>query len=229
MSFDDFKLILDKIPPKSTMSFAGFSEPTINPWLGDMLNEAYKRGFEIMLLTTLFGMTIEKYNDIKDLQYAHFSIHLPDSNNKSDIEVTSDYLEVLEYVINSPPKGNFLFCHHSGDVHPKIKHLINHSYLLEIHDRSGNLDADDVEVRHCYKSGNIACGHRFLNGNSGLILPNGDVQVCCSDFGLENTLGNIFTDSWDDLFQSDKYKEIVYNNSNGLDSICRKCELAYTK
>jgi hypothetical protein len=31
------------------------------------------------------------------------------------------------------------------------------------------------------------------------MLPNGDVSLCCMDYGLENILGNLFTQSYEEI------------------------------
>lgn len=226
LSFDNFKLALSKLPNNSTICFAGFSEPCVNPSIIDMIKYSFSRGHSVMLLTTLIGLTIESYNEIKDFTYDHFSIHLPDNKLKTNINITNDYLDLLTHIINNPPNGTFLCNHHYGDLHESIKHIIPYSYLLDIHDRSGNLEYDDTNVHHCYKSGSIKCGHRFLNGNSGLLLPNGDIELCCNSWSLNNTLGNIFNQSWEEIMNSETYKNICFNNVNNIDSICRKCEIA---
>jgi len=226
LSFENFKFALSKLPPHSTISFAGFSEPTSNPEWVEMVLYAHEQCHEVMLLTTLFGMTQSDFERIRHIPWGHFSIHLPDSDGKSDIQITEQYIELLEYIMNNPPNGVFLYNHHSGDVTQEIKHLIPHSHLLEINSRADNLDCDDENVKHCYKTGQIVCGHRFLNGNSGLMLPNGDIQLCCSDFGLEYKLGNLLTDSWQDIQNSRVIKNVILDNDNGNDTVCRRCWLA---
>jgi hypothetical protein len=45
------------------------------------------------------------------------------------------------------------------------------------------------------------------------MLPNGDVYVCCHDFGLTQCIGNLGQDRWQDL-------------KRGPIPLCRKCEFA---
>ena len=62
------------------------------------------------------------------------------------------------------------------------------------------------------------------------ILWNGDITLCCmSPYKHEATLGNINEDTFDNIFKSDKYREIVKNviylKNSPKDFICRRCEV----
>lgn len=225
LSLEDFKTAVGKLPPDSTIAFAGFSEPVLASNFIDMLLYVHEKKMRLMLLTTLVGLSIDAYDIIRHLEFDHLSIHLPDKASKTVINITDEYLELLEYVVKNPPKGTFLLCEHSLPLHDKIAHLIDDSLLLNIHDRSGNVETKD-EILHCHHIGNIKCGHRFLDGNSGILLPNGDIELCCSSWGLEATLGNILTQSWEEIMDSPVYHKVCKGNQNGEETICRKCYLA---
>jgi len=225
LSLENFKIAILKLKEPSVIAFAGFSEPSSNKDIADMAKFASEQGHELMIMTTLYCLSKEQYDEFRQLNWSHFSVHVLDEDNKSDIKITDKYLDILKYVYDNPIP-NIIYCHHSGDVAQEIKHLIPHSYLLEINSRADNLDCDDENVNRCYKSGRLVCGHRFLNGNSGLMLPSGDIQLCCSDFGLNYKLGNLLTDSWEDIQNSRVIKDVILDNANGNDTICRKCWLA---
>jgi hypothetical protein len=80
---------------------------------------------------------------IKDIEYAHFSIHLPDDMGKTKLAITPEYIELLKYVVANPPKGVFLFNHHIGNVHPDIRDIVEFSHVLTINDRAGKLNIED--------------------------------------------------------------------------------------
>lgn len=45
-----------------------------------------------------------------------------------------------------------------------------------------------------------------------VVLPSGDVVLCCMDYGLKHIIGNLLTTKWDDLKRDEQYE------------ICNKCE-----
>ena len=47
-----------------------------------------------------------------------------------------------------------------------------------------------------------------------VVLPNGDVSLCCMDYGLKHIIGNIFEQSYD---------EVVPKN-NSCFNLCKFCE-----
>jgi radical SAM protein with 4Fe4S-binding SPASM domain len=60
-----------------------------------------------------------------------------------------------------------------------------------------------------------------------VLLPNGDVQLCCMDYGLEHKIGNLLTMSYNDLFTSDEYRRIESGlEDDSIDILCRTCKEA---
>jgi sulfatase maturation enzyme AslB (radical SAM superfamily) len=229
LSLDNFKLVIDKMPIDSTISFAGFSEPCINPDWVEMVWYAKSKGHRILFSTTLVGMTIDTYNQIKHIQFDYFSVHLPDNNGKTTVPMTQQYKELLEYVCKNPINGIYKFHHHFGDLHNEIKHLIYQSEKAMIYDRAGKIEVQD-EVKSSSLKGNIKCGHKFMfdyPDGGALLLPNGMCVLCCSDFGLQHVLGNLFTQSWQEIVESEEMKKVQAGLlDDSQDILCRQCYLA---
>ena len=83
LSMDNFKKSVDKLPTQVRVTFAGFTEPWLNPKATDMLLYADQEGHPISVFTTGIGMKLEDVDRIKDVQYAGnpnggFVLHLPD-------------------------------------------------------------------------------------------------------------------------------------------------------
>ncbi len=58
-----------------------------------------------------------------------------------------------------------------------------------------------------------------------VLLPNGDVVLCCMDYGMKHILGNLLSSDYNSLFSSKEFlfvKEGLKNDS--LDILCRYCE-----
>jgi radical SAM protein with 4Fe4S-binding SPASM domain len=61
-----------------------------------------------------------------------------------------------------------------------------------------------------------------------VLLPNGAVQSCCCDYGLENTFGNLLTDEYEDLFVSEGYVKMKKAMASEDDHVlCRTCKEVY--
>ena len=52
------------------------------------------------------------------------------------------------------------------------------------------------------------------------MLPDGGVQLCCQDYGLEEPIGNLLHMPYPSLFETKRFKEIMA----GKASICQRCD-----
>ena len=60
-----------------------------------------------------------------------------------------------------------------------------------------------------------------------IILPIGDVALCCKDWSMEYILGNLLECTFEELRQSKTYKEVTQKKESENDDIlCRNCEFA---
>ncbi|MCL2185404.1 MAG: hypothetical protein FWB86_06085 [Treponema sp.] len=157
MSFNTFKTCINKLPAKMEISFAGFSEPFVNPECADFIIYAYNKGHKITLNTTLIGITDKTLEDLKSITFADIILHLPDKSRNSNIDVTSDYLDILKKFCKDhwwnvkDIKECRNFSVHGGDVDDTVKkvlleagintdNVINRHQLL--HRRGGNIKID---------------------------------------------------------------------------------------
>jgi hypothetical protein len=211
LSFENFKLAIDKLPLSSTVCFSGFSEPFTNQQTINMILYAFQKGCHVSIFTTLIGMSLEQYKQLQKYNYKYFSIHLPDNGDKSVFPINQKYIDLLQYVNTNRPLGTFIFNRHGENVHDNIKHIIQQSSPIDINNRAGNINLG--KTYHCDK--NVHCGHSFLFSYSDggcVLLPDGRVISCCNDFGLEYCFGNLFVQSWDEIKGNIK--------ATGL---CKKC------
>jgi hypothetical protein len=56
-----------------------------------------------------------------------------------------------------------------------------------------------------------------------ICLPNGDVVVCCQDFGLDHVLGNLVRQSWADIAGGPAVVRLRELMKSG-ECLCRRCE-----
>jgi len=197
LSLSNFILAIDKLPENSKVTFSAFNEPFQNPEAVDMILYAHSKGHEISVNSTLMGLNIEKYEQIRTLGMVNFGVHLPDNSGKTVVNITYEYKELLKYIICNPPPY-MKFNHHAADIHSEIKEIVPVSYRLLIHNRCGLLQEGQADYHPKMKR----CGHEFLFTNDrggGVLLPNGDCVTCCHAFNLAGYLGNLFTQTWEEI------------------------------
>ena len=190
-------------------------EPFTNKNCADMILYAAMKGFPLALYTTLQGATMEDYEKLKWIQYEVVTIHLPEKG--SNFKITDEYLEVLD----AWDCDNYS-CH--GEIDDRVRpHIKQRNLITFMHDRAGNVEGrphksiDPNRSLYCITSG-TAMDHNVL-------LPNGDVLVCCMDYGMTGVFGNLFEQSYDEVIHSDTANRMRETLNKG-ESICRHCSNA---
>jgi hypothetical protein len=229
MAFDDFKTYVQKVPRHVVLHFTGFAEAFLNPSCMDMVEYAARRGHPIYLSTTLTGMTLEDARRLSRLTYYEFQIHLPSAGKLMNLAVDDRYLSVLSELVTA---GVITDSHFHGDeVHPVVgawlrEHGIEFSGI-SIQDRAGNLDTTEVAARvknpittAASPTGRLRCDRIYQN----VLLPNGDVVLCCMDWSAEHVLGNLRRDRFEDLHRSEGFRRVRRGMKDpGTKVLCRTC------
>ena len=239
MTVETLGKCLDKVPQDITstggqrvrIEFSGFCEPYANPHCTDLINLVYDKGFRnITLYTTFRGMKMSDFERIKHIPFAFVSVHLPDEEGLAKIPIHSEYFELLENVINTWEVGFFAY----GKTNQKVMDFImtkeptaltgKFNWVLDVHSRAGNLDINPVRR----KTGHIKCSALpNMEFNRNILLPNGDVSMCCMDFSLQHIVGNLVRDDYYDLYKSEAHNKIVAGMYvDEMNSMCRICDYA---
>ena len=226
MSFSTFVKILKTIPKNVLIRFSAFSEPFLNPECGKMMKYASDNGYDLELFSTLVGMTSDDVNILKKINLKYFVIHLADNEKYAKI-APKQHNEILKQIISSSIKNiNFMSM---GTISDETKKIIGVDVKPSVMvDWAGHIEFGEKTKRI---SGPIMCSMNqttFKNDDiPPIILPNGDALLCCKDWSMDYVLGNLIDGSYEDLFQSKAYKEVVRKmGSENEDIICRNCEFA---
>lgn len=226
LSFEDFKIVLDKVQAGATISFCGMSEPFHNKSCADMICYAYEKGYKIALLTTLVGMTKEDFHKIKDVRFDSFVLHIPDAEGHSHFDITDEYLEVL-LLVNEQIDIDYYSCH--GTVSPIVENMLNKEKYagISLGDRAGNLDIKKNIKKGNIKQGIIACYHGSeaqIGGWAPVMFPDGSLVLCCQDYGMKHVLGNLITQSWSEICEGEEYRKFEEGlKDETIDILCRNC------
>lgn len=230
MSLETFKTCLHKIPKENALiSFAGFTEPFGNPQAVDMILYASQQGYEVDLFTTLQGLSIKDFYKIAEIPFSFVDIHIPDKEKHAYIPKTKEYMELLKIVLDYKCKNGkpFVSCGSSqGCPDEEIMKLIDGRIKISsaLNDRGGNLENECLSTKH----GNL--GHtyctRSYNLSGSILLPDGSLALCCSDFGLKHIIGNLKEKTFEEIMQDKpilKIKEMMKNIKEEDDILCKNC------
>lgn len=221
MSDSTFKKCLAKIPYNVHIYFAGMAEPFMNYNTPDWIQICDIRGYELGIYTTCYLLGLKDAIDLSKIKFHQFCIHLPDANGLMKFKVTDEYLQVLQQCMKIP-NHNFICI---GEVHPEVKKITG-----PVPDSSPGLFSRAGNLKHLAiqpKKGKLKCSAMSEKMDHNVLLPNGDVLICCQDYSQQHVIGNLLEMDYEDLFKSEEYNKIKQGledeNSN---IICRRCEVA---
>ena len=244
MSLEKFKKAIDKVPQEITIIFSGFTEPFLNKDCVEMILYAHEKGHKIAIFTTGIGMSIQDFDRIKHIPFSSgpenpilsykgepmynggFTLHIPDNELYAKHPITNNYIKLLEHINNefNNVQGIRVVC--MGTVHDKIKHIFPGAQNIDLWARANNL-TKEIELKselkqlvdkNLWKSayrgeGPTTCGlDEKLYHN--VLLPNGDLSLCCMDYNLEHILGNLYEQEYEDIIPE----------LNTPFNLCRYCE-----
>jgi hypothetical protein len=234
LSLDNFKTIVDKLPEYVTIDFSGFAEPFLNQDCTEMLRYTLEKGRPVNIYTSLAGMTKDTADTVCEIIKKHndkiysIVIHLPDANNymrgwKKTEEWEYAFYKFFELYKERKPAGfRYMTMDRKNRVHPDIPVSIVKKIgfrQTRIISRAGN-----VIMREKSRGieNPVLCKRSiFLDRN--VLLPNGDVVLCCMDYGMKHILGNLLREDYEEI----RSKNPVYalNSLFGANrTLCKSCE-----
>ncbi|MBF0448662.1 MAG: SPASM domain-containing protein [Magnetococcales bacterium] len=224
MDLTDFIRCLESVPSEVQVYFAGYAEPWLNPACLDMVTHTARKGHALAVTTTLVGMSPADILALEKIERLELAIHLPAVGERWEVLVDTGYLNTLNTLLESPLAKGATFRFHGRKLHPRIQYQLGSQRAVPISltDRAGNITVTD-HFKPVRKFGVIGCNRIYRN----VLLPNGDVALCCMDYDLSTILGNLLTDGYEALFTSEPFKTVLESMKNSnIDSLCRHCEYA---
>jgi len=231
MTLEDFQRRIETVPRDVRITFSGFVEPWLNKHCSDMVLYAHERGHPVSVFTTGIGMSVKDIERIAHVPYAGepnggFTFHLPDSELLAKHPITPGYIRLCEWIRDHGHRiQNFQLMSMGAQVHPEVQHCFDQKFVVgQMWDRAGNLSREAIlkpelmNMRHRWNriqhtDGPRTCGC-VENLYHNVLLPNGDVSLCCMDYGLDNIIGNLDRDTY----------EHVIPEANTCYDICTRCE-----
>lgn len=221
LTVEAFKAILAKVPRHVRIEFSGMAEPFLCPDCTEMILLAHQRGHEISVFTTGTGLSPADVERIKGLPFKRFVVHLPDMEGHARIDVSDGYLDTLRAIDRTPIRGREFMT--MGTLPKAVRKVVGKVKPTRMMSRAGNVPGIECPER---LTGAIRCrSGDALNHN--VLLPNGDVVLCCMDYGLRHILGNLTRDDYAAIFKGGEIAQIkAALNDDSADILCRYCENA---
>lgn len=224
MSVNTLMDILHHVPADRVgIDFSGYADACLHPEFIYYFNTAVELGFTVSLFTTFERLKKTDYDILKTIPFETLSVHLPDSAEMIHLKWTDDYLAIMHALVDDPPKCQF----HDrmvvkGPLHPDLAFL-EPVRVQHIQPRASNVRADlsTHEQPHNFP---VQCS-RGANLRQNVVLPNGDVYLCCCDWGLSEKIGNLKTQTFDEL-EPARQKILERQKRPDEKLLCQKCEFA---
>ncbi len=233
MSLELFRSCVDKLPADVDVHFSGFAEPWLNPHASDMLLYAHSRGHKVEVFSTLRGMTVTDIYRMRNVELSGLGlcVHLPDADGLMRLRIDSDYLlslrkvQAMDEVFTQAVQFMCI-----GRLHPVVADCIEQHEVRypKVISRAGNVEvAGYGMIAVPAKVGAIRCSRNKI-GQQPVLLPNGDLYLCCCDYGLKHKMGNLLrARTFDEIWHGPDYiRFLQLLNRNESDLLCRRCEAA---
>jgi radical SAM protein with 4Fe4S-binding SPASM domain len=243
MRLEDFKTMIDKVPLNVRLDFSGQAEPWVNPACTDMFEYAMQKGFKTAIFTTLYnwdedtvhrmGELLVKYADQIEILKFHFPDEAGNMKGWKHSEAWEYAYIGLTTILGHTGIYSEAMAMSDHGVHPAIRHLpgigMSHSWSVAAHDRAGTLDTDKVKAQPVKfgpkHTGPIKCSKtEYYNQN--VLLPNGEVAICCMDYAKKHIVGNLLEHSYEKIFTSPGMQYLLEQNAKTgytNNTLCRSC------
>jgi hypothetical protein len=160
-------------------------------------------------------------------------LHLPDANGNMKGWKNSDEWQHAAAVIshtNVPCGIGAMTMDKSGLVHPDLQPMVGQLQGWVGHTRADSLPveqigAQDISITPRNEFRLTCKSTPFYDRN--VLLPNGDVVLCCMDYNLKHIIGNLLKESYKDIFLGQPLMDLIeINEEPGFNkcSICKSCE-----
>ena len=212
MFIELFMKTLYKVKDYKQITFSGMGEPMLHPDFNRFMWQAKSAGFDVLVITNGSKLTVDKFRYLNDL-----GVNIRISwYNKKEQRVILDEIFKLKRKI----KVNIHYT-------PLLPGQIDSVQLIE--DYKDKADLLEIWTPHNwgdtfeYREVNEQANCPRIRRSPVHINVNGDVVMCCMSWDGQLKLGNLGTQTLDEVFTSEWYQRLRKNEYGGL--ICENCDL----
>lgn len=229
--------VIQNLPSELLVYWTGFGEPLQNKYFPELFNMICNAGFKSQISTTLFCANPESIDIICDrAKWDRVTLHLPDNSGYMKAQIDDKYLFDLKRVILSM-NYDVDMIHVFGSLNDKIKDMFESADLSDVvsrinfveidlnssttTSRANNLKTDNPVILNENNHDNSLLFCKAKRFNQPVLLPNGDLAMCCMDYGLTNIVGNLIYEPYESIVK----RSSIYMSYN-LPKLCFNCEWA---
>ena len=252
IKLDTFTNILDQIKPHTNHIYLHVKgEPLLHPKLDELLDVSHAKGFKVNITTngTLIQKARHKLMNKPALRQMNFSLHSFDGHEGS-VNREEYLLNILSFVREAADQNvifSFRLWNLDQDNATNAEKSKNRQ-TLEIIEKEFKLDYK-IEEKVLRGSGVKIAERIYLNQdhefewpslqapeddgkgfchalrNQAAVLVDGTVVPCCLDGEGVINLGNIHTDSFSEIVETERANNLFYGFSRreAVEELCRKC------
>lgn len=232
MTMETFEKCINHIPDEATILFSGMVEPLHNPLCVDMIKAALEKGHKVDLYSTFSGISLDETKKISKLPLGFVGLHVADKRRFANIVTDNTYYKKIEYLINAKKEDGTPFvsvCNAQTEPDERVAAICEGKYeiLTTMLDRAGNLQHEGLYSRQTLH-GKISCSLCGQKLNHNILLPDGTLLLCCMDYGMKHVLGNLRTQSYEEIMNGEEINRIKkgISGDEAEDILCRKCSCA---
>jgi hypothetical protein len=108
-------------------------------------------------------------------------------------------------------------------LQPAVKPVVSKSRRILLSTRGGNLAGKNIFSPEKRNPGKITCARKL---RCTVLLPSGDVLLCCNDYGRQHILGNLFSVEYSALYQSEEFLKVEKGlTDESIEILCRHCDV----
>ena len=240
MSFESFQTAIDKLPAEFEIAFAGYTEPWLNKNCTDFVEYAFRQQRKVSIYSTLYNMNRNDVDRLINLfaefpgQLTKFWIHLPDIHGNMKGWKNSDNYQYALTQFRSRILPNLMTMSEDSKPHHELGANIK-PVQWYLHTRAKNLDLQKISGQKYHEAPRyefvVECT-RDKDFTSNVMLPNGDLTLCCMDFGLKHIVGNILRQSYDEIRNGQEIEKIKRLNQTLAytdEVLCKSCNDGYCR
>lgn len=231
MSLSNFTNVLDRMPWLKSIELFHFGEPFMHKDFEDYVSACKKRGIYTVVASNLLPATFSKIDKVFEagLDFLVMDIDSLDPEKYASMRVNgklSQLQPIVKYILSHPKRPYTV----AQTINIDGKQEYTEAEFLEW---TGGLKADEIRYKFLDSfRGEIAPEKGVLKPEDVCKEPfygftihvNGNVVVCDRDWAGENVMGNIFTQSVEEIWNSEKYQKFREEMlSDEKPSMCRKC------
>ena len=242
MSFELFKTLLDKILAETnqykSVTFAGLGEPLLDKTLNEKIAYAKEKHLEVFILTNGSKLTAEKFKELESLGVSSVRVSVHGHDTKSYVKTTGvddnhlyDYvLQNLNEIVKIKKSTKLILT--CVVLEGSNEHLIDDwitywkdkADLIEVWNPHNWADGKNFRERQSKKL--PTCGRPFDGPLQ--IQMNGTVNMCCFDFNGKLTLGDLKTNTLEEIFTAPLFTKLLQchksGDFDGSNFICKDCD-----